>query len=69
MQDFGKRLTAVREKQKLSPAELSNKLHISTERLSFWEKGEREPGLTMLKKICTVLKVSPSFLLGLSEEN
>lgn len=49
--NFGSRLRRIREDNQLSPLELAEKLGISRTSLFHYEKGEREPIISLLVKI------------------
>ena len=43
-----------RKKIGLSQKELADKLHVSQQSISQWEKGLREPSIEMLKKLAEI---------------
>ena len=57
MPTFGEVLKQLREKAGLSQRELAERAGTSQKAISFWEKGEREPTLSNLQKLCTALGV------------
>lgn len=64
MDTFGKRLVSARNKLNLSQKDLAEKLGITPTRLNYYEKDKREPDISMIKKITSILKVDPNFLIG-----
>lgn len=44
----------LRKKSGLSQKELADKLHVSQQSISQWEKGLREPSIEMLKKLAEI---------------
>ena len=64
MDTFGKRLVSARNKLNLSQKDLAEKLGITPTRLNYYEKDKREPDISMIKKIASILKVDPNFLIG-----
>lgn len=62
--EIGNRIRQYREARKISQKQLAEELHISNSRISNWEQGINRPDADILVKLCEVLKVSPSLLLG-----
>lgn len=62
---MGYRIKTERLKRKLSQEELGNMLGVSKVSISGYEKGTRTPTLEIFVKIISVLKVEPSYLLGM----
>jgi len=60
---IGARITKARRDAKLTSTELSTRLGITRATLSNYEKGKHKVDATMLRKICTELKVSPNRLI------
>lgn len=63
MSDFNQRLRWARKSQGYTQGEMAKKLFISSQGYGKYERGESEPNLVMLKKICIVLDVSADWLL------
>ena len=66
------RLRELRKKHGLSLAQLSDKLNsrglsISSDSLSKYERGEREPKLKTWQKLADFFNVSVEYLMGLSD--
>ena len=66
MISFGKTLENIRELRGITKTEMARMLDLSLPAYSLYEKGEREPKLSNLKRIANILKVSVDELL---EEN
>lgn len=63
MQGFGERIRDRARSLKLTDGELARRLNIDPSRLGKYIRDEREPDLTMLLKICSVLDVGVDQLL------
>jgi len=66
MVSFGKTLETIRESRGITKTEMARMLDLSLPAYSLYEKGEREPKLSNLKRIANILEVSVDELL---EEN
>ncbi len=64
MENFGQRLKHLRNSRHITQADLAVKLGVSTSAVSMYEKGNREPNNSMLKKICAFFGVSVNYLLN-----
>lgn len=60
------RLKQLREENNLSQLDLANKLNMSQQAISAYEKGTREPDIDTIKKISDFFNVSTDYLLGKS---
>jgi transcriptional regulator with XRE-family HTH domain len=60
---LGKRINMLRQENKLTIKELSQKVGVSTTYIQKIQGGIRHPGLIPFIKICNVLKICPSYLL------
>lgn len=58
------RLKAIRTRRLLTQKELAEKIGVSWQTVSEWESGRQQPRMQHLRKLCTVLEVSPDELLG-----
>ncbi len=65
---MGNRLKELRESQQMSARQVSFKLGLSQNMYSSYERGEKEPTVSTLKKIAKLFNVSADYLLGLSDE-
>lgn len=61
------RLKQLREENNLSQLDLANKLNMSQQAISAYEKGAREPDIDTIKKISDLFNVSTDYLLGKSD--
>lgn len=64
MADFKDMIKYLRNREKLSQAELAKKLGVSKSTISMYEVGKREPDFEMLKLIADLFNVDMNFLLG-----
>ena len=65
---MGNRLKELRESQQMSARHVSFELGLSQNMYSSYERGEKEPTVSTLKKIVRFFNVSADYLLGLSDE-
>lgn len=63
--DFAKNLRMIRQARGLTQKELGDQLLVTKTTIYNWERGSREPRLSLLEDIADVLKVSVKDLLGL----
>ncbi len=63
------KLKELREKAKISQAELAKYLNITQVQISKYELGKNEPDLNTTKKIASYFNVSIDYLLGTPEED
>lgn len=61
---FSKRLTELRNQEKLTQKELAAKLNLGRGALSLYEIGQREPDLQTLSRMADFFQVSTDYLLG-----
>ena len=67
---FGRLLTNRRMQKSLTQAQLAERVGVSAQTVYRWEYDMRSPDVEQLKKLCTVLDVSPEyFLYGEEEKN
>ncbi len=64
MENFGQRLKKLRVGRHITQADLAVKLGVSPSAISMYEKGNREPNNSMLKKICIFFGVNVNYLLN-----
>ena len=62
------RLRELREINDLTQAEFASQIGMLQQQYSRYEKGEREPQLKHIRRICRKFKVSADWLLGLDQE-
>lgn len=65
---MGNRLKELRESQQMSARYVSFELGLSQNMYSSYEREEKEPTVSTLKKIVQFFNVSADYLLGLSDE-
>ncbi|QKS71696.1 helix-turn-helix transcriptional regulator [Paenalkalicoccus suaedae] len=61
---FGKRLTQLRKREKMSREDLGNKLGISYSTVAKYETGQREPDFDKLQAISSLFDVTMDYLLN-----
>ena len=64
MENFGIRLAECRRNKNFTQEELANRLGVTPQALSKWEKGLSSPDISMVCSLCRVLDVNADFLLG-----
>lgn len=64
----GSRIIAARELKGLSQSDLSRRLHTAQQNISRYESGRNDPKAPILRDFCVQLNISPSYLLGLSDD-
>lgn len=63
------RIYELRRMNKLSQAELADKLNLHQMTVSRYEKGERKLPPDVIAQLCEIFDCSSDYLLGLSDEN
>lgn len=63
MSDFSQRLAAARKKQKMTQSEVAEKLNVSFQAVSLWERGETTPEIEKLTEIADLYGVTIDWLL------
>ena len=66
---LGQRLKELREEMGLTQKQLSEKLQMNSVTYLHYEKGQREPPLSVLADMSKFFGVSVDFLLGLTDYN
>ena len=69
LESIGKRIAECRRSKSFTQDELANRLGVTPQALSKWEKGISSPDLAMLSAICEILEVSSDFLIGLNNKS
>lgn len=64
MADLKERLRELRKQSELSQQDLADKIGVSKQALSQYERGVREPDFENLLALCDVFNVSADYLLG-----
>lgn len=64
--ETGKRIRELRKKSKMSQDDLANAIYFSRKTISYWECGKQEPTVSAIFALCSSLKCSADYLLGLS---
>lgn len=61
---FAENLKTLRTESKLSQADLAEKLEVTQQCVSEWERGKTEPTLTYLCKLADIFEISLDALCG-----
>lgn len=64
MKEFAERLKKLRKEQAYTQQQLASLLGVSKSAISMYENGEREPEISMIQKIATILNVDIEELVG-----
>ena len=65
--NIGTKIRNKREDMDLSQYDMAKLIPMNQSNYSKIERGVQEPNLEQLKRICQILKLDPSYLLGLGE--
>ena len=65
---LGKRLAECRRTMNMTQEELANRISVTPQALSQYERGVRYPDLMTLKALCNIFKTSADYLLGNEEK-
>ena len=65
MNDFSDNIKKYRKKNNLSQADLAEKLYLTSQAISKWERGVSEPDLKFLCKLARIFNVTTDELLGM----
>ncbi len=66
--EFGKRIAECRREQRLTQEELANRVGITPQALSQYERGLRYPDVSILKSLCGLLNTSADYILGIEDK-
>ena len=64
MSSFKDRLRTLRKQNLLSQQELADKMGVSKQTISQYERGVREPDFASLEALCDIFNVSSDYILG-----
>ena len=67
MQSIALRIKEIRTENRLTQSQFGEKLSVSQDTVSLWEKGKSIPTTEFVILIAKTFRVSADFLLGLSE--
>ena len=65
--NIGQTIKELRKECNMSQTELANKLFISQDTVSLWERGKSNPDIEMLIELTKIFNVSSDYLLGLEK--
>lgn len=66
---IGKRISECRQNKHMSQEEMANRIGVTPQAVSKWERGQSLPDVALLADICFVLGVSADYLLGTQHTN
>ncbi|MCM1262027.1 MAG: helix-turn-helix domain-containing protein [Butyrivibrio sp.] len=69
LRQIGGRLSVCRQNKNMTQEELANRLGVTPQALSKWERGVSLPDISMLPDIAAILEISTDYLLGVSRQN
>lgn len=69
LEQIGTRLSVCRQNKNMTQEELANRLGITPQALSKWERGVSLPDTAMLPNIARMLEIGTDYLLGISQPN
>lgn len=65
--EIGKRIAECRREQNFTQEELANRIGVTPQALSQYERGMRYPDIDILRALCNVLGVSSDYMIGTDE--
>lgn len=65
--NLGEKIRNAREDMDLLQSDMGNLIPMNQSNYSKIERGQQEPSLEQLKRICQILKLDPRYLLGIDE--
>lgn len=68
MESIGQKISYLRKKQNMTQMELADRLNISFQAVSNWERGDSMPDISKLPELAKILEVSIDELLGHTSE-
>ena len=66
-ESVAKRIKELRTEKKLTQGQFGEKIRVSQDTVSLWEKGKSLPTTEYVIEICRIFSVSADFVLGLTE--
>lgn len=69
LEQIGSRLSVCRQNKNMTQEELANRLGITPQALSKWERGISLPDTAMLPNIARMLEIGTDYLLGINRQN
>ena len=64
---IGERIKELRLDYKLSQVQLGERLSVSQDTISLWEKGKALPNTEYIIRMCRIFDISADYLLGLKD--
>ena len=65
---FGQRLKTSRKEKGLTQKELAALIHVKHNSISDWENDKNKPDIATVEFLCGALDITPSYLLGVKNE-
>ena len=62
---LGENLREIRKRKGLTQSALASQIFVTTQAISKWERGESEPGVEHIQKLCRMLNITADALLGI----
>ena len=62
---LGENLRRIRKSKGLTQSELANRMFVTTQAISKWERGESEPSIQYIRQLTNILGVTSDALLGI----
>ena len=64
---LGKRIKALRKKERLTQADLAKELGVSPSAVGMYEQDRREPDNSILSELCRILNTTTDYLIGFTK--
>lgn len=65
--EIGKRIKELRKHAQLSQTDLAEKLFLSQDTVSLWERGKSLPDILCVIKLAKIFNVTSDYILGIEE--
>ncbi|MDE6914075.1 MAG: helix-turn-helix domain-containing protein [Lachnospiraceae bacterium] len=62
--ELGSRISSYRQNKNMTQEELANRIGVTPQALSKWERNQSLPDITLLISLCNILEISADCLLG-----
>lgn len=66
--NFGEKIKSARKAKKLTQRQFAELIGAKHNSISNWENNQNKPDPDTIERICGVLEITPSYLLGIGEE-
>lgn len=68
MMDIKERLREARKARGMKQADLAERMGVRKNTVSAWETGQNRPDMDDVERLCGILDVSPSWMLGVDDD-